>query len=182
MCSWPCARSCCIDLTSLVVDSTLSCEIRRHMKELLAYTSFPRREISMACSCLAIEKRAATNRHHTYWRHSAPSLLSWPNMKTSWHGINFRITGPLWGESTGHRWIPLAQGQSCGAMIFFFDVSMNKLFNKQSTCRRFPTLCDGTVYCGSDWCKQKTTGNSTAIMTESFCLMTSSAGKPTWVW
>ena len=23
----------------------------------------------------------------------------------------FLITGPLWGESTGHRWIPLKKGQ-----------------------------------------------------------------------
>ena len=23
----------------------------------------------------------------------------------------FRVTGPLWGESTGHRWIPLTKGQ-----------------------------------------------------------------------
>ena len=25
---------------------------------------------------------------------------------TSWNGNIFRVTGPLWGESTGHRWIP----------------------------------------------------------------------------
>ena len=27
------------------------------------------------------------------------------------------ITGPLWGETTGHRWIPLAKGQLCGNLI-----------------------------------------------------------------
>ena len=26
---------------------------------------------------------------------------------TSSNGNGFRVTGPLWGESTGHRWIPL---------------------------------------------------------------------------
>ena len=30
---------------------------------------------------------------------------------TSWHGNTFRIMSPLWGESTGHRWIPLTEGQ-----------------------------------------------------------------------
>ena len=35
-------------------------------------------------------------------------------MKTSWHGNTFRITGHLWGESTGHRWIPLTNDQWCG--------------------------------------------------------------------
>ena len=28
-------------------------------------------------------------------------------MITSSNGNIFRVTGPLWGESTGHRWIPL---------------------------------------------------------------------------
>ena len=28
-------------------------------------------------------------------------------MLTSWHGNASCITGPLWGESTGHHWIPL---------------------------------------------------------------------------
>ena len=27
-------------------------------------------------------------------------------LMTTWHGKNFRITGPLWGESIGERWIP----------------------------------------------------------------------------
>ena len=27
-------------------------------------------------------------------------------MMTSWHGINFRVTGPLWGESIRQRWSP----------------------------------------------------------------------------
>ena len=27
------------------------------------------------------------------------------------HGNAFRVTGPLWGESTIHRWIPLTKGQ-----------------------------------------------------------------------
>ena len=30
----------------------------------------------------------------------------------------FRVTGPLWGESTGHRWIPLTKAS--GAELYFF--------------------------------------------------------------
>ena len=30
----------------------------------------------------------------------------------------FRVTGPLWGESTGHRWIPLTKVQWRGALMF----------------------------------------------------------------
>ena len=30
-------------------------------------------------------------------------------MMTLWDGNIFRITGPLWGEFTGHRWIPLTK-------------------------------------------------------------------------
>ena len=32
-------------------------------------------------------------------------------MTASWHGKVFHITGPLWGESTSHWWIPLTKGQ-----------------------------------------------------------------------
>ena len=33
-------------------------------------------------------------------------LFSYNTMTSSNENI-FRVTGPLWGESTGHRWIPL---------------------------------------------------------------------------
>ena len=35
----------------------------------------------------------------------------------SWLGHAFCITGPLLRESTGHQWIPLTQGQWCGALM-----------------------------------------------------------------
>ena len=37
--------------------------------------------------------------------HLALNMVS--NMMTSSNGNIFRVTGPLWGESAGHRWIPL---------------------------------------------------------------------------
>ena len=27
------------------------------------------------------------------------------------------LLGPLWGESTGHQWIPITKGQACGALM-----------------------------------------------------------------
>ena len=37
---------------------------------------------------------------------------------TSSHGNAFRITGFLWGEANGHRWIPTTKGQWRGLLIF----------------------------------------------------------------
>ena len=62
----------------------------------------------------------------------------------TWHGNVFRITGLLWGESTGHRIIPLTKPVMQSIAIFFY-ISPNKLFNKQSSCRWFET---SKVSCG----------------------------------
>ena len=40
------------------------------------------------------------------------------SMMASSHGNAFRITGPLWGESTGHRWIPRTKDQKCETLAF----------------------------------------------------------------
>ena len=39
---------------------------------------------------------------------------------TSTNGNIFRVTGPLCGESTGHRWIPLTKSKWRGALMFSF--------------------------------------------------------------
>ena len=39
---------------------------------------------------------------------------------TSSNRNNFRVTGPLWGESTGHRWIPLTKASDTELWCFFF--------------------------------------------------------------
>ena len=43
----------------------------------------------------------------------------------------FRVTGPLWGESTGHRWIPLTK-TSDAELWCFYDLRLNKRLSKQS--------------------------------------------------
>ena len=42
---------------------------------------------------------------------SCPPLLGF-YWVTSWHGNDFHIAVPLWGESIHRRWIPLTQGAS----------------------------------------------------------------------
>ena len=39
-------------------------------------------------------------------------------MKTSWHGSAFLINGPLWWESTSHRWIALTNSQRYWPLMF----------------------------------------------------------------
>ena len=39
-------------------------------------------------------------------------------MMTSSNGNIFRITGHLWGESTGDRWIPLTKASDAGVFMF----------------------------------------------------------------
>ena len=57
----------------------------------------------------------------------------------------FRVTAPSWGESTGHRWIPLT-GASDEKLWRFFDLRLNKWLNKQWRRRLFETPSR------SSWC------------------------------
>ena len=72
-------------------------------------------------------------RDRPQWFYETPG-----NMMISSHGNIFRVTGPLWGESTGHRWIPLTRpaSQSIGGC---FDLRLNKRLSKQSGRRWFET-------------------------------------------
>ena len=42
------------------------------------------------------------------------------NMMTSSNGNIFRVIGPLWGESTGHRWIPLTKASDAEPWCFLW--------------------------------------------------------------
>ena len=46
-------------------------------------------------------------------------------MMTSSNGNIFRVTGPLCGEITGHRWIPLTNASDVGFDVLFY-VRLNK--------------------------------------------------------
>ena len=59
-------------------------------------------------------------------------------MMTSWNENNFRVTGPLCGEFTGHRWIP-SQRPVTQSLDFFFRLRLNHQFSKQWRRRSFAT-------------------------------------------
>ena len=61
-------------------------------------------------------------------------------MMTSSNGDIFRVTGPLWGESTGHRWIPLKRpAWVTRSLDVFFDLRLNERLGKPSRLRWFET-------------------------------------------
>ena len=54
-------------------------------------------------------------------------------MTSSNGNIIFCVTGRLWGESTGHRWILLIKARAVTRNFhIFFDPHLNKRFSKQS--------------------------------------------------
>ena len=58
---------------------------------------------------------------------------------TSLNGNLFRVTGPLWGESTGHRWIPLTKTSDAELWCFLWSPPEKKRLSKQSRRRWFET-------------------------------------------
>ena len=71
-------------------------------------------------------------------------------MMTSSNGNISRVTGPLWGEITDHRWIPLTKGNTLVMRNFdvFFDLHLNKRLGKPSRRRWFETpLCSLWRHC-----------------------------------
>ena len=69
------------------------------------------------------------------------TALQWMHrnfMMTSSNGTIFRVTGPLCGEFTGHRWIP-SQRPVTQSFGVFFDLRRNKRLSKQSWGWRFET-------------------------------------------
>ena len=69
-----------------------------------------------------------------------------------WSTLIARFVGPTWGLS-GDRWIPSRKGSVKRICWVFFNVTLDKLLNKQSNCRWFAmqwpscyiTLIDGMV-------------------------------------
>ena len=75
------------------------------------------------------------------WRHVLPMISSddFHSMMTSSNGNIFRVTGPLCGEFTCHRWIPLTKASDIRSFDAFFDLRLNKRLSKQSRRRWFET-------------------------------------------
>ena len=76
----------------------------------------------------------------------------------------FALFVPLWGESTGHRWIPLTKASDADFGLFF-DRRLNKRLSKQSKRRWFEAPsrslwrhCNGSVL----WFPENKHGHSVA--------------------
>ena len=69
-------------------------------------------------------------------------------MATSSHGNIFCVTGPLWGESTGHRWIPLANASDAELWCFLWSApehTVEQTSEDAGDLRRYPTHYDINV-------------------------------------
>ena len=70
-------------------------------------------------------------------RSTAVLIVSWfyrgmpVSMMTSSNGSIFRVTGPLCGEFTGHRWIPLTKASDAELWCFFY-LRLNKWLSTHS--------------------------------------------------
>ena len=80
---------------------------------------------SIACLCLWLYSSLFVD-----GRPSVDPILAFPQlMMTSSNGIIFRVAGHLWGESSGHRWVPLTNAVTRSFDIFF-DLRLNKWLSK----------------------------------------------------
>ena len=82
-----------------------------------------------------------------------PLLLTWYSMMTSSNGNNFRVTGPLRGEFTGHRWIPFTKASDTEVWCFFICTWTNGWLNNRDAgdLRRHPAHYDVIVMALGKW-------------------------------
>ena len=71
-------------------------------------------------------------------------------MMTSSNGNNFRVTGPLCGEFTGDRWIPLTNGQWSGALMLSLICARLCSWTLDISC--ITRSSDATVFTVYQWC------------------------------
>ena len=98
----------------------------------MSFTKLPSRVAALWLPRLCPSKKMRLNMSSVWWRKVClgPNVLiddaryacceKWGKCRTSSTGNLFRVTVPLWGESTGQRWIPLAKGQLCGIWCFLW--------------------------------------------------------------
>ena len=71
---------------------------------------------------------------HRHCQTAANFVFCVCNMTMSWYRNAFRITGPVWGESIGHRWVPITKANN-GKLSVFFVVCLNKFLKKMVETR-----------------------------------------------
>ena len=90
-----------------------------------------REHVSPIYTCIPCIRLSPARVSHTRYTGSLnPSLQFSDRTMTAPSGNIFRFTGPLWGESAGHRWITLTKASD--AELSFYDLWLNKRLSKQS--------------------------------------------------
>ena len=119
-----------IDMSCETVVGLLLCEKFIYLQHILSLTKQKNKSSRPHFLFLAVYQQLTM-------LHSGSFLLLLRIMMTSTNGIIFRVTGLVWGESTGHRWVvPLTKASDTELWCF---LRLNKRLNKQSWCRWFET-------------------------------------------
>ena len=112
-----------------------------------------------------------TNRNQSCVRYGSPQR----DMITSSNGNIFRVTGPLCGEFTGHRWIPHTKASDAELWCFFY-LRLNKRLSKPSWGWWFETPsyplwrhCNETYWCDLQWI-QLNQGEDTKRTEKFYCI------------
>ena len=85
---------------------------------------------------------------------------------TSSNGNVFRVTGPLWGESTGHRWIPLTTASDAERRCFLWSTSEETVEQTIDT----PVIWDAIAFImTSVYCKLLLPGNLFPCFSNQIC-------------
>ena len=113
------SETTCLSETKSVIDS-LAPERRGCNRKLLICTFISRIDILKTLHWLgswfgAVRQQAIT------WTNVDPVMM------TSLNGNIFRVTGPLWGDSTGHRWIPLTKASDAELWCFLWSAPEQKV-------------------------------------------------------
>ena len=91
-------------------------------------------------------------------------------MMTSSNGNILRVTGLLFGEFTGHRWVPFTKASDAEFWCFFFYLRLNKRLCKQSRRRWFETPLRSLWRHCNDWpCYNRTTRYGIGLLTCLYC-------------
>ena len=112
------------------------------------------------CHSLTLKCRpiVAESLEHSHFTWSKPCMMTSPS------GNIVRVTGHLWGEFTGHRWIPLTKASDTVVDVFF-DLRQNTRWSKHSRRRWFETLSRSLWRHFNDGCWYRTPATQGAIAT-----------------
>ena len=137
--------------TCLTLYSAFSCwwpEIFGHLQSVMDNSEPVSMTLEWLCNCLLlaylilpwkhlVKSVMWDESHRQFWM----SYSTWDSRLSNCIHImtssNFRVTGPLWGEFTGHRWIPLTMASEAEFDIFYLH--LNKRLRKQSWGWSFET-------------------------------------------